>query len=277
MIGANLRIRLGAVYPALPIATCLMATIVTGCAMGSRAQPEDAAVDGAKPDARAVDAPAHVTADAALDAPGCMISEGFTPTLDGTDDLAAYPTAQHVALGAMLGSDGAAFAWDGSKLYVTVTSNAFTGAYEPLHIYVEAGTSLAAAQPATGKEYSGLTPKLPFSPTHLIAVRRVSDSGTGGYDGVYVPTDGWMQRTSLLDSATLVSADQKTLSVSVPWSALGGCPMALRLAVHVVHAVSANEWKDLVPATHTPWQAPGGGYYEIATSGAPAVTNWSLH
>jgi len=62
----------------------------------------------------------------------------------------------------------------------------------------------------------------------------------------------------------------------VPWNAIGNCPTHLRLAVHVVHAVSANEWKDLVPSTHTPWQSPGGGYYEIDLSGAPAVTSWSL-
>jgi hypothetical protein len=51
--------------------------------------------------------------------------------------------------------------------------------------------------------------------------------------------------------------------VRTPWTALGGCPLAVRLTP-TVHGVAANEWKDLLPATHTPRMAPGGGYYEIA-------------
>jgi hypothetical protein len=246
--------------------------------MGSSSQQQsDAMTPSVDAPAPKVDAPAVLTPDASLDAAGCAISEGITPALDGSDDLAAYPAAQHLSPGAMLGTDGAAIAWDATNLYATVTSTAFTNAYEPLHIYIEAATSsLGTAAPATGKEYSGLTPQLPFSATHLIAVRRVSDSGSGAYDGVFVPGDGWMTRAVALDSATLVSADQKTMSVTVPWTALGNCPTALRLAVHVVHGASANEWKDLVPSTHTPWQSPGGGFYEIDLSGAPAVTSWQL-
>ena len=233
----------------------------------------------AQPDARTeVDVDARVDSTVPVDASpdaGCAISQGMTPALHGDGDLAAYPSAQQLAPGAMLGSDGAALAWDPTNLYVTVSSSAFTNAYEPLHIYIEANTD-AAATPASGKEYGGLIPHLPFSPTHVIAVRRVSDSGTGAYDGIYVPTDGWQTRTLALDSATLVASDQKTLSVTVPWMAIAACPTSLRLAVHVVHGVASNEWKDLVPSTSTPWQAPGGGYYEIDTTAAPAVTNWSL-
>ena len=62
---------------------------------------------------------------------------------------------------------------------ITVGSIAFGSAYEPLHIYVETGAQLASSTAAQGKEYSGLTPALPFSPTHLIAARRISDAGTG--------------------------------------------------------------------------------------------------
>jgi len=270
---ATQRIPLTAQCATLPIATLF----VCSCAMGASSSGTHDDAASHEPDAaRAVDAPAHVTLDAALDAPGCAISDGFTPTLDGTDDLAAYPAAQQLAPGAMLGSDAAAVSWDPTNLYLTVTSQAFTNAYEPLHIYLEATPVLETAAPATGKEYSGLTPQLPFGPTQLVAVRRVSDSGSGAYDGVFVPSDGWTTRTLALESATLVSADQKTISVTVPWTAIGNCPRFLRLALHVVHGVSANEWKDLVPSTHTPWQSPGGGYYEIDLTGAPAVTSWSL-
>ena len=227
----------------------------------------------APPDAMAVTGP-----DASPDAPGCAISAGVTPALGGSDDLASYPAAQHLAPGAALGADGAAIAWDRAKLYVTVTSDAFLGAYEPLHVYVQAGSALAAAQPSTGKEYSGLVPQLPFTPTELIAVRRVTDSGTGPYDGVFVPDGSWATRAVALEpgSDVFASADQRTLSVAVPWSALGGCPTELRLAVHVVHAVTGNEWKELIPASHTPWQASTTGYYEIDLTGAPDVAGWAL-
>ncbi|MGE5183281.1 MAG: hypothetical protein ACM31C_14525 [Acidobacteriota bacterium] len=227
------------------------------------------------PDAPAADA--HRPPDAAVDA-GCPIAAGMTPALSGTNDLAAYPAAQHVALGAMLGSDAAAIAWDRAKLYVTVTSSAFTSAYEPLHVYVEAGTALAAAAPSTGKEYGGLVPQLPFTPTHLIAARRVSDSGSGTYDAIYTPATSWtVQEMPLVaGSDVLVSSDQQTLSIEAPWSALGGCPTTLRLAVHVVHGAAGNEWKDLAPTTHTPWQAPGGDYYEIDLTGSTAVASWTV-
>jgi hypothetical protein len=228
-------------------------------------------VDADTPDAAQV-----VTPDAPVDTVTCAISAGMTIALDGNGDLAKYSADQQLSPGAALGTDAAAVAWDSSHLFVTFTSNAFMGAYEPLHVYVETGAALATTTAAHGKEYSGLTPAVPFSPTHLIAVRRVSDAGTGGYDGVFVPTDQWMTRTLALETSTFASTDMRTLSVSVPWSALGGCPTKMRLAVHVVHGVAANEWKELVPATHTPWVMPGGGFYEIDLTAAPAVANWTL-
>ncbi len=255
-----------------------MATAATGCAQASGGRAEDPAPDASSPDARSIDAPPDVAIDTALppDA-GCGISAGLSPEIDGVDDLNAYPAAQRVTPGAMLGSDGAAIAWDTSRLYVTVSSTAFEAEYEPLHIYVEATTTLGAATPAAGKEYSGLVPTLPFTPTHLIAARRTN--GVNAYDAVYLPAASWTTRGTSLDPVTsvFVAADHHALSVVVPWSALGGCPTSLRLAVHVVHAASANEWKDLVPASHTPWVAPGGGYFEVDLTGTPAVSGWTLH
>src|SRR5438067_9951881 len=110
----------------------LKATVLwAGCARGG-AHPSDAALadDPGVPDA-ALDA--HFVAPdaaAAADA-GCAISAGMTLVLDGNSDLAKYPSAQHVALGAMLGTDDAALAWDREQLYITVTSPAFAGGYEP--------------------------------------------------------------------------------------------------------------------------------------------------
>jgi len=250
----------------------VLLSATTGCARGAVALGIDAE---AAADARS-DAPFHATDAAHLDsAPdaGCGISAGVTPVLGTSDDLAAYPAAQHLAPGAMLGSDGTAIVWDRDHLYVTVTSDAFTSAYEPLHLYLE--TDELGALPSQGKEYSGLVATLPFTPNYLVAVRRVSDSGTGAYDGVYAPANAWSTRTTALDA--MVSPDHRTLSVIVPWSALGGCPHAARLAVHVVHAVPSNEWKDLVPATHAPWLPSGGGYYSLDLTGSTAVASWTLH
>jgi hypothetical protein len=232
--------------------------------------------DANRPDASTSDA-AHVVPDAppTPDAPAvCAISNGATPTLDGNNDIAKYPAAQRLSPGAMIGSDAAAVAWNRDYLLVTVSSIAFGSAYEPLHIYVETGATLASSTAASGKEYGGLTPALPFSPTQLIGARRISDAGSGGYDGVYVPTDQWQTRTVSLDAETFAATNQ--LSVRVPWSALGGCPTQMRLALHVVHGVVGNEWKDLVPSTHTPWLSPGGGYYEIDLTAPAAVASWVL-
>jgi len=257
---------------ALPIATL-------ACASG---RSGSTTVDGASPDStHPVDAAladvTHVTADASADATpdaGCAISNGAVPALDGNNDIAKYGSGQQLTPGAMVGSDAAAAAWDRTHLYVTVSSIAFGSAYEPLHVYVETGSALGTAAAAQGKEYSELTPALPFTPTHVIAVRRVSNAGTGAYDGVFVPTDQWQTRTIDLDADTYAASTQ--LSVRVPWSALGGCPTQMRLALHVVHGVAGNEWKDLVPSTHTPWVMPGGGYYEIDLTGTAAVAGWTL-
>src|SRR5690349_18850863 len=132
-----------------------VAALVAGCARGAGEVPDAAG------DAAAVDAPRHVDApDAAIvqhDAPpdaGCAISSGISPVIDGVHDLADYPAAQHVSLGAMLGSDDAAIAWDRQRLYITVASTAWASAYLPLHVYVETATTLGAAAPSQGKEYS---------------------------------------------------------------------------------------------------------------------------
>jgi len=254
----------------------LVAVAVAGCARANSGA-HDPEPDAAEVDARPGDAPPAVVPDAAVDAaPGCAISGNAAPAIDGVGDLDDYPLTQRLAPGAMLGADGVAITWDATKLYITVGSTAFDADYEPLHIYVEAAAALAAAAPAAGKEYSGLVPMLPFTPTHLIAARRTN--GVDLYDAVYLPDAGWTTRGAALDPGThvFVAADHHALSIAVPWTALGGCPTALRLALHVVHAVSANEWKDLIPASHTPWLAPGGGYYQLDLTGSPGVASWTL-
>lgn len=209
----------------------------------------------------------------------CGIANGETPAIDGVNDLADYAAGDLLAPGAPLGSDGAALTWDATNFYVTVSSDAFADAFEPLHIYIEAGSGGDAVAPSTGKEYSGLVPQLPFAANYLIAARQVSDSGTGGpYDAVYAPDTGWdtIATPLAVGANVFVSSDNRTISLIVPWTALGGCPTHLRLAMHVVHAAPANEWKELVPATTTPWQAPGGDYYDIDLTQPPAVASFAL-
>jgi hypothetical protein len=252
----------------------------TGCARSVPASLDSGTGDDVHIDApESVDAPAHVDAPVSIDAPAvCAISDSVAPALDGNNDLAKYPVEQQLAPGAMLGTDAAAITWDAHRLYITVASPAFASAFEPLHVYLETD-QLAAPVASTGKEYSGLVPGLPFTATHLIAIRQQSDAGSGAYDGVFSPDASWTTRaTALVDGADVfVAADHQAISVQVSWSALGGCPTAIRLATHVVHAVVANEWKDVVPSTHTPWLATGGGYYEIDLTGAHTVATWSLH
>lgn len=216
----------------------------------------------------------------ALDGGACgTVGAGDTLVFDGIDDAAAYPASQVMTPGATLQSwDRFALTWDSEFLYVTMVSQAFEDQYKPVHVYVEAATTLGPATPSTGKVYSSLTPELPFSPTHLIALRRRSDSGMGGpYNGVYTPASSWNDRALPLDSGSdyWVASDNHTISVRVPWVALG-CPSQLRLSAHVVNAVSANEWKDLAPATATPWTTSGGAFYEIDLSGDPAISGWTL-
>src|SRR5215470_5882971 len=69
-----------------------------------------------------------------------------------------WQCSSQVALGAMLGVDGAAIAWDANALYITVTSDAFVDGFQPLHVYLEATTDLGTPMRSQGKEYGGLVP-----------------------------------------------------------------------------------------------------------------------
>lgn len=256
------------------------AVLAAGCSTAHVSPPDGGTVDAA-PGPDATPGPDAAT-DAAIDAGGCTIASGDSPTLDGDGDLAAYPASQLLTPGVPNGAgDRVAITWDPTSLYVTVTSPSFANAFKPLHIYIETATPLAAPTTTMGKEYGGDTPFLPFAATHLIAIRRTDDGGAGAYDGVYLPGTPatFTTRTFALVPATHVfaSADGGTLSVRTPWSALGGCPTAMRLAVHVVHGDVGNDWKDTVPTTHTPWLTPGGGYYQVDLTADPAIAGWSLH
>ncbi len=211
--------------------------------------------------------------------PGAAIHPGHTIVLDGEADLDAYPATQRLTPGGPLGSaDEYAITWDRDYLYVTLVSGAFADGFKPVHIYLEAAETLGAAMPSDGKEYSGLVARLPFSATHLVALRRTSVGGDGvAYNGLYVPAGDppWTTQTVAFREGVDVftASDASAMSVRVSWADLG-CPSALRLTAHVVNAVLANEWKDFLPFAATPWAAPGGAYFELDLRVEPDVSGW---
>ena len=136
----------------------------TDAALAIDARPDAAVTDAAATDAAtAIDATA-TDAATAIDAAGCAIAGAAAITLDGSGDLAAYPAAQIVPIGAGFdGADAVRLSWSSTALYLTVHSAAFADGAKPYHLYLQAGTALPAAAPSTGKEYSGLTAQLPFA------------------------------------------------------------------------------------------------------------------
>lgn len=212
--------------------------------------------------------------------PGCGLSPAapVTVAFDGVDDFNKFPAGQTLVPGAQTQPYSRfALAWDADHLYVTMVSEGFEDEAEPVHVYVQAGTGpLGTPVPSTGKEYDSLVAALSFTPTHVIAVRRTNDLGGGPYNAIYTPGNGFTDvAAALLDGVdTFTAADLHTLSAEVALADLG-CPTQLRLAAHVVHAEAGNEWKETVPADHTPWMSAATGHYDIDLAGAPEVTNWS--
>ncbi|MCB9597737.1 MAG: hypothetical protein H6719_33780 [Sandaracinaceae bacterium] len=205
-----------------------------------------------------------------------LLNVGDTVTLDGTGDLAAFPMSQRLAAGGSVGgSDQYGITWDRDYLYIALSSPVFADGFRPIHVYLEARPTLGAATASSGKFYDSLTAGLPFTATHLIAVRRTSTGMDGiAYNGVYTPAGGWTTLAHALTSADVFAEGTTALSVRVPWSAIG-CATTIRLAAHVVNGpVPGNEWKDFVPLATTPWLAAGGTYYEIDLTADPAVTGW---
>jgi hypothetical protein len=198
--------------------------------------------------------------------------------LDGVNDIDAVDPAAVVSAGAGLETwSRVGLTWDAEALTLVVNSRAFEEAFAPFVLYVETDSGLAT--PTTGFEYSGLTPALPFTPTHTITLRRQSDSGDGlgPWAGVWVWTGAeWSQHLRFEPGVTMfTAADNHTISARVPWSVLGS-PETLRIAGHVVWAQPFEEWKELVPYNHTPWATSVSGYAELDLSAPPEVSLWTV-
>ncbi len=240
---------------------------------GSTDAGADSSTD-AGTDGTAVDANTDSSSDAATNScPALDAAAGDTIVFNGTNDFDKYPLEQTLTPGVTQQTwERFALTWDADYLYVTMVAIAFEDANKPVHVYVEAGSSLGAATPSTGKQYSGLTPNLPFTPTHLIAGRQQSN----GYSGVYTPASSWGNQIAQFQDGVdvFVAADHHTVSMRVSRYLLG-CPTTLRLVAHVVNATTGNEWKDVVPTSHTPWAANPNDYYEIDLDADPAISGWA--
>lgn len=204
---------------------------------------------------------------------------GELVTLDGDDDFGAFPDAQSLTPGVTLQPwERFAMTWDDDFLYIAVVSEGFEAPYKPFNLYFEGGgDSLGPLSAGQGIEYSGLRAALPFDATHLITVRRLSEDGDDGgpWNGLLVNgPDGWQRVARLTPQQQWwISADQHVIAMRVPRAWLGQ-PRRVRVAGHLVNAEPANEWKDTVPATHTPWTASNTGFFEIDLDGPTPVSGW---
>ncbi len=203
---------------------------------------------------------------------------------DGVDDVAKLDVAQRITTPGAPAQPWSQFGldWDDDSIFIAVVSAAFEDPYKPLFVYLEASEgALPPANPSTqGILYSNLTPELPFTPTHVISARRTSDSGSadGPWNGLWERNDqGQLAKILRFSQNTQwwIAADQHTLSLRIPRDMLGNATH-LRLSAHVVNAAAANEWKDTIPSTHTPWNPSALGFYEIDLTGAHPVANWTL-
>ncbi|MFZ9889235.1 MAG: hypothetical protein ACO3JL_17210, partial [Myxococcota bacterium] len=245
------------------------------CDCGCGAQDYDCAgtADYGECEASGCDERAYPTAEnttlCATPADVCGLPAEGIISFDNIDDVAKHDVSRRVVPGAQSADYAlSALSWDQENLYVSFVGRSFEDPYAPLHLYLEVD-AVTAASPGSGKSYSALVPKLPFTPTHLVAARRSSL----GYNRVYTGTDF---DTAGQELATFIATDNHTLSLVVPWSALvtSGCPTTLRLAGHVVKAQVGSEWTETLPPSHTPWEGQGGGFYEIDLLADPAATSW---
>ena len=112
------------------------------------------------------------------------------------------------------------------QLYVTVTSDAFRRPTSRCTSTSRPDPTLRRRDPRHGKEYGGLVPALPFTPDPPDRGARGSPTpAPAPTTACTTPAAAWATRATRWPGIdVLVSSDQRTLSVAVPWTALGGCP-----------------------------------------------------
>ncbi|MCB9638514.1 MAG: hypothetical protein H6727_06345 [Myxococcales bacterium] len=199
--------------------------------------------------------------------------------MDGNNDYNKFPSTQSLTPGATLETwERFALTWDDDWLYVAVVSKGFEDDLRAFMLYVEpAQTASAPTAQSTGMTYLQQTSQLPITATHLIGVRYKTDNqdGLGPWSGVWRrEAGGWVQQQRFKEGRDVWSAsDRHTMSFRIRRSALGGTRW-IRLVGHLVYAVSGNEWKAVLPSTHTPWTSSGVGFLQIDLDQSKASSAW---
>jgi hypothetical protein len=214
-----------------------------------------------------------------------LLSRGGEPTgvqdprpFDGVEDLADLAPTGAFAPGAPLGPGSrAALDWDDQFLYLHLTTPAFADdGYAPWISYFQVDP-VGAPRPSSGMEYSGLVPELPFEAQYAVSWRAVEDAGDGfgPWPALWVREgSGWRPLWRFQAGVDAIPAsDGGGVTLVLSRAALGD-PSTLRWCASVVWARPANEWKELAPATFTPWAGGGEGYL-VDLSGPPDAAVWA--
>jgi hypothetical protein len=190
--------------------------------------------------------------------------------LNGVDDFGKYATESTQTPGVPLQEwSRFAIAWDDDHVYATQVSEAFRDDFTPWMMYFGDGDESTGSR--QGMEYSGLVPELPFAADWAVSVRAASYDGTsldGPWNGVFRWNgQAWVHEARLApDRGWWLSADRHTMSARIPRATFRGA-QTVQFVSHVVNAQPANEWKETVPAGHTPWESPGGASGSLDFSG----------
>ncbi len=199
----------------------------------------------------------------ALDAPRTAAQPAVR--YDGVDDIEAFGgSALLPSLGATLAPWSAiALQADADTLWVTLVSPAFEEDYAPwmLDLAPSGLDIVGSSLPYTFGNVSAPA-VLPFTPSVTITARAVPGAGDDGapWPGVYVNGVAVLRFTPGED--LFLSADRHTLALAIPREALG-LTGPLQIAGRVVWGAPGEEWKELLPAAHTPWDTSGGDALQL--------------
>ncbi|MFM2161792.1 MAG: hypothetical protein RLZZ383_1304 [Pseudomonadota bacterium] len=184
---------------------------------------------------------------------------------DGVDDIGSFgATALRPPLGATLAPwSGWALDADADTVWLTLVSPAFEEDYAPwLLDLAPAGFSLPGLSVPYTLGSVTAPAAVPFTPAVTIAARAVAGAGADGapWPGVYVGGLAVFRFTPGVD--LFLSADRHTLALAVPRAALG-IEGPIVMAGRIVWGVPGAEWKETLPADHTPWTSDGGAALDI--------------
>lgn len=215
-----------------------------------------------------------------------MSVNSLSLSLDGVDDLSEFALTQRYTPGAPLQSWSAwGVDWDERYLYVALVSQGFESEFKSAMIYMDTEGTLRPwndVVQSSGVSYSGLEATLPFTPRYMVSVRRQQQGSSGEepWSGVYEKreaSEDWRRVWGMVPGEELwVAQDHHTIAWRVPWAVMGN-PERIRLVGHLIHEEQGEEWKELLPAGHSPWGMGGGSYFEVDLDASDhAIESWVL-